>query len=207
MKILNLSEGSRIYTSNAYLVTGTWNTLEDINTLVDTGRDSSIIDRIYNASTGVGKRRVERVILTHSHYDHIGMTGRIKQEFNARVFAFSGNVDGIDQVVEDGEIMVMGDAGFEVIHMPGHSTDSICLYSSKERVLFAGDSPLIIKTKEGVYEDKFISVLERLVSLEIERIYFGHGKPLTENCSKVLENSLKNVNAAKNYDKQEVKEL
>jgi hypothetical protein len=46
----------------------------------------------------------------------------------------------------------MGDGYFEVIHMPGHSSDSICLYNQAEGVLFAGDSPVLITSSTGTYE-------------------------------------------------------
>ncbi|MEA1943993.1 MAG: MBL fold metallo-hydrolase, partial [Euryarchaeota archaeon] len=69
MKVLNLTSDSKMYTSNVYLITGTWNAIDDLNTLVDVGRDPSVIEKINNASTGVGKKRVEQVVLTHSHYD------------------------------------------------------------------------------------------------------------------------------------------
>ena len=109
MKLLNLTENSNIYTSNVYLGTGTWNTLTDINTLIDVGRDVSIIDKINNASTGVGKHKVEQVILTHSHYDHAGILSLVKKEFNCKVFAFSKSLDGVDQILIGGEILKLGD--------------------------------------------------------------------------------------------------
>lgn len=56
MKVQNLTERSEIYTSNAYLITGTWNAIQDKNVIIDVGRDMSIIPKIESASTGVGKR-------------------------------------------------------------------------------------------------------------------------------------------------------
>jgi glyoxylase-like metal-dependent hydrolase (beta-lactamase superfamily II) len=198
MKIHNLTVDSKIYTSNAYLVTGSWNTMEDVNTLIDAGRDALIVEEICNASTGVGKQRVEQIILTHSHYDHAGMAKTIKQSFNARILAYSSNIEGVDRILKDGEVIRIGDASFEIIYMPGHSTDSICIYSREEKVLFAGDSPLIINTEEGIYEEKFISVFKRLTTLPIDVIYFGHGSPIIGKCNEVLMRSLKNITAIKN---------
>jgi hypothetical protein len=64
------------------------------------------------------------------------------------------------------------------------------------RVLFAGDSPLIIKTAGGSYISKFVEVLKRLSQLPIDIIYFGHGNPLKEKCNEVLLQSFKNVAAS-----------
>ncbi len=79
---MNLSAKSKIYTSNVYLLTGDWNCIQDVNTLVDVGRDPSVIDEIYQASTGVGKTKVEKVILTHNHYDHTSLLPQIKTFLN-----------------------------------------------------------------------------------------------------------------------------
>ena len=83
----------------------------------------------------------------------------------------------------------MGDQVFEVIHAPGHSSDSICLYNEAEGVLFAGDSPLLITSREGSYEAGFQATLEKLCARDVRRIYFGHGPPLTERCNERLRES------------------
>ena len=193
MKINNLYRLNEIYTSNVYLLTGDWNTLKDKNTLIDVGRDPSILKRIDESSTGVGKHKIEQVILTHSHYDHASLLPIIKRTFNPKVFAYSSNLEQVDVIVKGGELLQIADRQFEVIHTPGHSTDSICLYCAKDKVLFAGDTPLIIRTKDNTYPPEFAQVLEYLVSKEIEKIYFGHGEPLSENCLSAIRKSLQNI--------------
>ena len=193
MKIINLTQSSRVYTSNVYLVTGSWNKMEDINTLVDVGMDEAIIKSVNNASTGVGKHKAEQIILTHSHFDHAGMLKKVKAEFHSKALAFTSSLEGVDHILVDGEKVKMGDCEFEVIHMPGHSTDSICLYNKEERVLFAGDSPLIIRAGGGAYLDQFINVLKRISQLPVDTIYFGHGDPLSGNCNELMTESIKHV--------------
>ena len=193
MKVKNLTQNSKLYTSNAYLVTGEWNTLEDVNTLIDAGRDPEIIEKLNQASTGVGKKRLEQIILTHTHYDHAGMVGELKKEFGAKVFAFSSNVENIDRILKDGEKIKVGDDLLEVIHMPGHSSDSILLYSRSQRILFSGDSPLTILSAEGTHEESFIEVFKRIKELPIDTIYPGHGAPYRENCREMLQESFKRI--------------
>lgn len=190
MKIFNLTEGSTVYTSNAWYVTGSWKTLADTNTLIDAGMDPGIIQRLHDMASGVGKRKVDQIILTHNHYDHAGFVHTIKKEFSPVVLAWSMNHDGVDRQLRDGEMIRIGDGTFEVIHMPGHSQDSILLYCRESAVLFAGDSPLKIMTTDGQYEPAFIRVLERLARLPINTIYFGHGRPKTEQCTEMLRHSL-----------------
>ena len=193
MKIRNLNPSSAIYTSNVYLVTGTWNAIPDVNTLIDVGRDRLIIDQINQAATGVGKKKVEQVVLTHSHYDHASLLPKIREIFHPEVYAYSKSLPGVDHLLRDGEELKIGDRIFEVIYMPGHSNDSICLYCKAERVLFVGDVPIFIIAPGGTYAPLFVTGLERLARKDIAKIYFGHGSSVEENGTQVIRNSLQNV--------------
>ncbi|RLG23976.1 MBL fold metallo-hydrolase [Methanosarcinales archaeon] len=197
MKILNLTSDSKMYTSNVYLITGTWNAIDDLNTLVDVGRDPSVIEKINNASTGVGKKRVEQVVLTHSHYDHASLLPQIIETFKPEVYAYSSSLEGVDHLLKDGDMLKLGDRIFEIIYTPGHSSDSICLYCEEERVLFAGDSAVVIRSAGGTYEDGFVHALENICRRDIQSIYFGHGDPLLDNCNARVHDSLKIVRQAR----------
>jgi len=200
VKIYNLTEKSKIYTSNVYLVTGTWNTLDDVNALVDAGRDLSILEMIFDIPTGVGKKQVEKVVLTHNHYDHTTMLLNVKKVFGSKAYAYSTSIEGIDRILEDGDMIKLGDRGFEVIHTPGHSTDSICLYNRDDGVLFSGDTPLSVRTPDSTYEPDYIRALERLCRKSIHVIYPGHGAPVTERCSEMLRESLKVIKQGMNLN-------
>ncbi len=193
MKIINLTQDSQVYTSNVYLLTGDWNAIDDVNTLIDVGRDPSVIEKINGASTGVGKCRVDQVILTHNHYDHASLLPMIRQIFNPVVYAFSASLTGADHLLKDGDTLKVGDRTFKVMHTPGHSSDSVCLYGETDRVLFVGDTPVLISSTDGSYEEGFIRALERFCLKDIRAIYFGHGDPLFDDCNARLRTSLKNV--------------
>lgn len=193
MRVLNLTENSPVYTSNAYLLTGNWNTMSDVNTLIDAGHDPHIIQKLNEASTGVGKKKLEQILLTHGHYDHAGMVKKLKEEFEPQVLAFSPALEGVDRVLQNGETIRAGEGLLEVIHMPGHSTDSVCFYDKENGILFAGDSPLIITTPTTGYDEEFIKAFERLCSLKIQIIYFGHGKPFQEHVGEVLLSSYRMI--------------
>ncbi|HNX23095.1 MAG TPA: MBL fold metallo-hydrolase [Spirochaetota bacterium] len=193
MKIYNLTEKSTVYTSNVYLVTGTWNAMEDVNTLVDAGRDLAVLEMIFEIPTGVGKKQVEKVVLTHNHYDHTSMLRNVKAVFNPRVYAYSKSLDGVDRLLKDGETIKLGDRSFEVLHTPGHSSDSICLFCPEDGVLFSGDTPVIIRSANSTYEEEFIKAMERLCRRDVKSIYFGHGDPMFEGCNAALRKSLDNI--------------
>jgi glyoxylase-like metal-dependent hydrolase (beta-lactamase superfamily II) len=195
LKIDNLTEKSKVYTSNVYLVRGTWNAISDINALVDVGRDLSILEMILEYPTGVGKRPVEKVVLTHNHYDHSSMLDNVKFVFKPKVYAWSKSIKGVDRLLKNGEIIKLGDRYFEVMYTPGHSNDSICLYCQEDGVLFTGDAPVIVNSREGRYEESFIKAMERICRMNVNAIYFGHGEPMLEGCNRALRRSLDNIRA------------
>jgi len=193
LNIVNLNENSAVYTSNTYLLTGEWKTMDDVNTIIDVGRDAQIIGKINKAATGVGKQRIDQIILTHNHYDHATLTLQIKKRFfNPVVYAFSATTEGVDRILKNGDTLRIADRMFEIIHTPGHSSDSICLYCPQDEVLFAGDTPLVIQSSDSTYEPEFIAALKYIVSKKIKSIYFGHGPPLLERCEETLLLSYRN---------------
>ncbi|MBW1715973.1 MAG: MBL fold metallo-hydrolase [Deltaproteobacteria bacterium] len=113
MKIINLAEGHTTYTSNAYLVTGDYDKPDDINALIDTGRDPIIIENLLKIDKWIGKRRVERVIITHCHYDHKKLLPRIKEMFNPTVYAYSTEC-GADKTVKNGDTNKLGASTFSI---------------------------------------------------------------------------------------------
>jgi glyoxylase-like metal-dependent hydrolase (beta-lactamase superfamily II) len=195
MKVARLTRTDNVYSANAYLVLGTWNHIGDVNTLIDVGTDSFIIGEIDKASTGVGKKAIEQVILTHSHFDHNGGLASVIDRFHPRVYAFSPN-DGVDVLLNDGQILPIADQFFQVIHTPGHSSDSICLYCPSEKVLFSGDVPLCIRTSGSSYEEEFVVALEKIARLDIRTIYSGHDAPLKDRANETIAMTLSNVHSS-----------
>jgi glyoxylase-like metal-dependent hydrolase (beta-lactamase superfamily II) len=192
MKIIMLRKNPSLYSCNAYLVLGSWNALEDVNTLVDIGQDGYITDQIDGISTGVGKRPVDLVIFTHNHFDHVAGLKAIKDKYNPLIYAFN-KFEGIDYTLSNGQIVRMGDDYFEVIHIPGHSADSILLYCKKDKIIFTGDTSLNISSEDATYPDDFILVMERLSKLEIEKIYPGHDDPVTYGANKIILDTYKKI--------------
>ena len=196
MKIINLTSNRKLYTCNVYFILGEWKGLDDVNALIDVGRDPSIIDRIRRLDTGVGKKRVEKVVLTHGHFDHVSLLPAIKDEFAPKVYAFH-SINGASHALRDGQALKLADRWFEVMHTPGHTSDSICLYCAQEGVLFSGDTGLIITMTDGSYQEAFVRALERIARRDIKAIYPGHGDPITYNAKRLIYMSLDNVRKGK----------
>ncbi len=192
MRIRNLIDSKgMVYSSNVYLILGDWNTLDDVNTLIDVGSDPSVLEKILTISTGVGKKTIDQVILTHGHFDHTSLLPAVCQQFAPKVYAHPMLAGAI--ALKDGQTLRCGDRLFEVIYTPGHSEDSLCLYCQTDGVLFVGDVPVIIRSSEVTYEERFITALERICAKQVKTIYFGHGDPITENAQRLLRDSLANA--------------
>jgi glyoxylase-like metal-dependent hydrolase (beta-lactamase superfamily II) len=190
MRVIPLPGSGATYSCNVYLVLGDWSGLADVNTLVDVGRDPAVLDALAQAPTGVGKKPVEQVLLTHGHYDHAGLLQEVRRRYQPLVCAASGAVENPDRTLADGDRLKAGDRTFEVLYAPGHSSDSICLYCREEGVLFAGDAPLLVQAQEAGYEPAHLEALRRISRWDVRTVYFGHGAPLREDCNTRLRTSL-----------------
>jgi len=188
MKIIRLHTNPDKYSSNSYLVMGTYNTIEDVNAIIDTGYDDYIYKHINKIYTGVGKKAVDKIVITHNHFDHNGGIIQLKERYQAKTYAFlTGN--HIDHLLEDGEEIKLADCFFQVVHTPGHSQDSICLYCKKEGILFSGDTTIRVYAKDSSYSTEYIKSIEKLIHLKVTAIYPGHGEPYLDNPQKILRDS------------------
>ena len=89
-----------------------------------------------------------------------------------------------DILLKDGDVI----AGMKVLHTPGHTPGSICLYDEKRKVLFVGDllrfmggkvaGPPIILDGQQVRDSE-----ERIAKLDFDIMLSGHGEPLLEKAS------------------------
>jgi glyoxylase-like metal-dependent hydrolase (beta-lactamase superfamily II) len=192
MRVIELFHEPSIYTCRSYLLLGNWNLLSDVNTLIDPGTDGSVINQIETISTGCGKVPVEQVILTHNHFDHAAGVDIIKKRYGARVYAWCDGKD-VDELLCDGQIIKAGDDQLQVLHTPGHSSDSICLYNSTHRILFSGDTQLRIHSSDEVFTQEYIETLRCLSTIKVDVVYSGHDEPINRNAEKIILESLQNV--------------
>lgn len=192
MRVKCLEQPHNQYSCRSYLVLGDWSTVEDINTIIDPGPDGHIIEQIEKTYTGVGKRPVDLIVLTHNHFDHAAGAMALKEKFGAQVVANLPG-PGVDRCLTNGESLRFGDCWFEVIHVPVHSEDSICLYCQSEGVIFSGDTSLRVMASDGSYSRVYLEFLERLFRLPLNQVYSGHDPPVTENIRPMLEHSIRLV--------------
>ncbi len=87
------------------------------------------------------KLEVRYAVATHHHSDHAATLWQLSRIFDARVVAHSSSPIPHDLDVDDGDTLKIGRQEVSILHTPGHTEDSICLYDGKH--LFTGDTLLI----------------------------------------------------------------
>ncbi|TWI40786.1 glyoxylase-like metal-dependent hydrolase (beta-lactamase superfamily II) [Mesorhizobium tianshanense] len=82
-----------------------------------------------------------------------------------------------DRLLEQGDVVDLGDRAFEVIHTPGHSPGGIALYEKKTGILLSGDivydGPLIDDVYHSAVDD-YVETLLRMRELDVAVVHGGH---------------------------------
>jgi glyoxylase-like metal-dependent hydrolase (beta-lactamase superfamily II) len=198
--------------ANSYLI------LDDEITLIDTGlpgNTGKIINYLEN-NIGASKKDLGRIILTHHHFDHTGSLFKLQEKTNAEVMiheddevylsgqkkpqspffmrivtSIMASLYGSQPVTPDVTLTDGVPIGsYKVIHTPGHTPGSICLYQPKTKVLFVGD--VLRNGKKGVEgpvarfssdQKQIRGSLMKLRDLDVQIMLSGHSPPLIENTS------------------------
>jgi len=99
----------------------------------------------------------------------------------------------VDTLVNDGdELPILG--GIKILHTPGHTPGSICLYLQSKDLLIAGDLlahrfGLRLPSKSFTVDiAQEIQSVKRVASLEFDIICFGHGLPIMRNAHHIVAN-------------------
>ena len=148
--------------------------------------------------------QVKQIVITHAHIDHVGGGAKLRAATGAPILLNQndyallkmldtqaawigvpnpGKVD-IDNHIGQADRIKVGQIEGHVLHTPGHTEGSICLYFPAEKKLIAGDTLFagsIGRTDlpGGSYEKILRSLHERVLALPNETIVVpGHG-PVT----------------------------
>lgn len=102
---------------------------------------------------------LEKLLLTHSHWDHTAEVKAVKDHFSLQVYIHSedaGNLerpgsDGLplffdidtvcaDHLLTEGMTLSVGKLQIHVLHTPGHTPGGVCFWLPAEKVLISGDT-------------------------------------------------------------------
>ena len=143
------------------------------------------------------------ILLTHAHYDHVFGTNRLRSISGAKVCAgrddceilrqmdlpilfsvfpdfdyFGGPIE-VDQELEDGDVIKLGDVKIEVLATPGHTPGSVCylMHKDGQSILFSGDViaslnfgpatyPVHISPRYRGDAESYLKTINRLLEME-----------------------------------------
>jgi glyoxylase-like metal-dependent hydrolase (beta-lactamase superfamily II) len=156
--------------------------------VIDPGRDTAAV------LDAVGEREVLAVICTHGHPTHAAAAVEVAARDEApvalhpadRVYWREAHPSEDPEIdMEDGGIFEVADVTLEVLHAPGHSPGSVCIYSEDLRAVFAGDvlsasGPVPHEKEFPDFARQLSAIGEHVLTLPgATRVLPGHGDELT----------------------------
>jgi hydroxyacylglutathione hydrolase len=153
------------------------------------------------------KLQVKQIVITHAHIDHVGGAMKLKAATGAPILINQNDLDllkmldeqpawiglslppqdkvDIDRTVGDADTITAGNLKAQVLHTPGHTEGSICLYFPAEKKLIAGDTLFaggVGRTDfpGGSFQKLIRSLHEKVLTLPDETwVLPGHGPATT----------------------------
>ena len=189
--------------------------------LVKTGDNSGVViepadmaDEIIAAAEKMGMK-IEKILLTHGHFDHTGAVNGIKDKTGAKVYIHESDACMLtdsdkalayfcpsmlfeakeaDVLLKDSDTITQDGVDFRVMHTPGHSAGSVCFFMDNPEgldVMFSGDTIFkdSIGRSDGYSGDYIVqkSTLEKLKALENDYLILsGHGESTTLKTEKMF---------------------
>ena len=160
------------------------NPMERIGTLIDPGWPGEAADRLLETAALEGVK-IKYIIATHYHSDHIGGIKYLLEKTGAELLVHEDEKESMDRlgfmvdiILKDGDMISLGGLTVKIIHTPGHSPGSICIYSNGR--LFTGDTLFVggcgrADLPRGDAEALYHSLYDKLLKLsERTEIYAGH---------------------------------
>jgi glyoxylase-like metal-dependent hydrolase (beta-lactamase superfamily II) len=183
--------------ASAYLVAG------DEPTLIDCGSTEgyAALKRSLK-QLGYEPKDIRRVIGTHGHWDHVSGMALLREESDARFMLHAADREQVEtgdpdltaaflygkpfppvevnDLLNDGDVLRVGEYDFHIYHTPGHSPGSVCLWTEigGMKLLIAGDTfwggyhPRV-----GSNLEAWANSLDRMLELDFDVMTIGHLPP------------------------------
>lgn len=185
MEIKTLPLG--LYQTNCYVV---WEETADTCVVIDPGYETRELETLLEKEN----KKVEAVLLTHCHFDHVGGVESLARRENCPVYICQGDLSlppvmtggeiYYTHTYADGDVLHLAGLNFRVLHTPGHTPGCVCLQC--ENALFTGDTLFAGSCGRtdfpGSSPRDMAASLKRLAALQGDfRVLPGHGVETTLN--------------------------
>ena len=194
------------HSSNVYVLAG------DYLTLVDPGNDYTIFGEL--EKLGYNPLDIKKVVLTHGHRDHcMGVFEMLRfppvmENKSVEIILHAGGPLEFKRMLTEagftptelagGETLELSGSEWEVIHTPGHTIDSICLYHQPTGTVISGDTvvPELLSESDktaGGQLDHYLYGLKQLMKRDIVHLLPGHGVPVAFTGKRTIEETYEGV--------------
>lgn len=149
--------------------------------LVDPAAQTPELDRL------VRDHRVEHILVTHTHPDHVGAVDSYAAQTDATVWARYGRTDRFrdatgrepDRTFTPGTTIRLGDTRVRVLTAPGHAPDHVVFEAGRGGPILCGDcavreGSVVVGAPEGDMR-AYVTTLRRLWAIDPPALYPGHG--------------------------------
>jgi glyoxylase-like metal-dependent hydrolase (beta-lactamase superfamily II) len=202
--------GGKNFDSNIYLI------IDKTIALIDAGTGMNFETVEQNLGKfNLKPNDIELLINTHCHYDHIGgdrdfvkaagcevciheLEAKLLREGDRMITLAAGFGEKLEPMevvrgLQEGGKIELGELTLEVLHTPGHTAGSICLYDPRQRLLFSGDTVFsdgVGRTDLPTGDTTALrNSIEGLLKLDVQNIYPGHGPCVEKNAHACILNA------------------
>ncbi|MFL6083608.1 MAG: MBL fold metallo-hydrolase [Mycobacterium sp.] len=186
----------RVVTSGQFCLDGGCWDVDNNIWLIGDDSEVLVVDAAHSAQPivdAVGERKVVAVLCTHAHNDHVTVAPELAERFDAPILLHPDDEVlwkqthpsvSYSPLTDDQRITVAG-IEIRVMHTPGHSPGSVCLYAPAMGAVCTGDTlfrggPGATGRSYSDFPTIIDSIRSRLLALPAETVvYTGHGGDTT----------------------------